>query len=457
MPRSGFFQDLLGSVFERSSVLRSINDNRPIDELCDALLSNRGEVSARKIGTALLERYEKLDTEQKAAFFTYLNDNLDVDVEAVKAAADAYATDPSPANLEALMKTSEPQRQELLRRLNQGSDATGRIVNMRKDLLGMLRQNPALRRTDLDFDHLLASWFNRGFLVLRRISWETPANILEKIIEYEAVHAINDWADLRGRLEPEDRRCFAFFHPSMPGEPLVFVEVALSKGIPDSIQSVLSQTRPSLAGEDANTAVFYSISNCQAGLRGISFGNSLIKQVVDDLSVALPNLKTFVTLSPVPGFSKWVNGEVAEHPDHPAQTLLDTESNPELAEQFAAYYLARAKRGDALPIDPVARFHLGNGAQLHAILSEADTSEKGLQQSFGVMVNYMYRLGRVEANHQAFAESATIAQSSAVTSLAQKAEKLISQAAPASVPAPVVAPISEPDDEAKPTSQSANG
>lgn len=449
MPRSGFFQDLLGSVFERSNVLRSINDNRPIDELCDALLSNRGEVSARKIGTALLERYEKLDADQKTAFFTYLNDNLDVDVDAVKAAAEAYGIESSPANLETLMNVSEPKRQELLRRLNQGSDATSRIVSMRKDLLALLRENPALRRTDLDFDHLFASWFNRGFLVLRRISWDTPANILEKIIEYEAVHAINDWDDLRGRMEPEDRRCFAFFHPSMPGEPLVFVEVALSKGIPESIQSVLSQARPSVAGEDANTAVFYSISNCQAGLRGISFGNSLIKQVVDDLSVALPNLKTFVTLSPVPGFSKWLEQEIAENPDHPGQNLFNPEPDRDLAEQLAAYYLSRAKRGDSLPVDPVARFHLGNGAQLHAVLSEADTSEKGRQQSCGIMVNYMYRLSRVETNHQAFAESAIVAQSSAVTSLAQKAEKMIVQATPV--------PSATPEDEFKQASLSANG
>ncbi len=449
MRRSSIFQDLLGSVFERGNVLRSINDNRPINELCDALLSNRGEVSARKIGTALLARYEKLEADQKADFFSHLNDNLDVDVDAVKAAAEAYGIDPSPANLETLMKVSEPKRQELLRRLNQGSDATSRIVSMRKDLLGMLREHPALRRTDLDFDHLLASWFNRGFLVLRQISWATPANILEKIIQYEAVHAINDWDDLRGRIEPEDRRCFAFFHPSMPDEPLVFVEVALSKGIPDSIQSVLSQSRPFLEGEDANTAVFYSISNCQEGLRGISFGNSLIKQVVDDLSVALPNLKTFVTLSPAPGFSKWVKNEVAENPNHPGKNLLNPEADSELTEQLAAYYLSRAKRSDALPIDPVARFHLGNGAALHAILSKADTSEKGERQSFGVMVNYIYRLGRVETNHQAFAESATVAQSSTVTSLAQKAEKLIVQANPA--------PAATTDDESKPTSQSASG
>lgn len=432
MPRSGFFQDLLGSVFERRNTLRSINDNRPIDELCAALLSNRGEVSASKIGTALLARYERLDADQKAAFFAHLNDNLDVDVPTIEAAARTYGQDQSPHSLRALLRASEPKRQELLRRLNQSSDATGRIVSMRKDLLALLRDKPVLRRSDLDFEHLLSSWFNRGFLVLRQISWHTPANILEKIIEYEAVHAINDWSDLRGRLEPEDRRCFAFFHPSMPDEPLVFVEVALTRGIPDSIQSVLSQTRPSLSGEDANTAVFYSISNCQTGLRGISFGNSLIKQVVDDLSVALPNLKTFVTLSPVPGFAKWLKQATADNPDHPGRHLFDPKSDQELAEQLTAYYLTRVKRDDGSPIDPVARFHLGNGAQLHAILAAADQSPKGKQQSLGVMVNYLYRLGRVEANHQAFAENGTVALSSSVSGLAQKAEKLIAQSEPAS-------------------------
>ena len=433
MPRSGFFQDLLGSVFERSKVLRSINDNRPIDELCAALLSNRGEVSARKIGTALLARYERLDADQKAAFFTYLNDNLDVDVTIIQAAAQAYGEDQSPANLQTLLRAAEPKRQVLLRRLNQVSDATGRIVNMRRDLLAMLRDKPVLRRSDLDFEHLLSSWFNRGFLVLRQISWETPANILEKIIEYEAVHAINDWSDLRGRLEPEDRRCFAFFHPSMADEPLVFVEVALTKGIPDSIQSVLSKTRPAQPGEDANTAVFYSISNCQAGLRGISFGNSLIKQVVDDLSVELPNLKTFVTLSPVPGFAKWLKQATLDNPDHPGRQLFGPKPDQELAEQLAAYYLAKVKRDDASPVDPVARFHLGNGAQLHAILASADQSPKGKQQSLGVMVNYLYRLSRVEANHQAFAENATVALSSSVSGLAQKGEKLIAQSEPVSL------------------------
>lgn len=429
MARSNFLADLLGSVFERRDIIGVDDDKRPIEELCAALLSTRGEVSARKIGTALLSRYEQLEMDRRAAFFRHLNDALDVDANKVEEAAKNYSAEPSPANLEALLNLSEPKRQELLRRLNQGSDATGRLVAMREDLLALLGREPALRRTDLDFEHLFMSWFNRGFLVLRHISWETPANILEKIIEYEAVHAINDWEDLRGRLEPGDRRCFAFFHPAMPDEPLVFVEVALTRGIPDSIQSVLSQDRPSLRGEDANTAVFYSISNCQAGLRGISFGNSLIKQVVDDLSAALPNLKTFVTLSPVPGFAKWLARQVAENPDHPGAALLGAEpGDGELATQLASYYLVHTKREDGLPLDPVARFHLGNGAELHAAHGAADMSDNGKRQSLGVMVNYLYRLPRVEANHQAFAEEANVAKSSSISSLAQKAERLIAQA-----------------------------
>lgn len=428
MPRSNFLQDLLGSVFDRNNVMRSSDDKRPINELCAALLSNRGEVSAKTIGTALLSRYEGLETEDKVSFFKHLTDELDVDADAIANAADAYGADRSPENLEKLLAISEPKRQELLRRLNQGSDATGRIVSMRKDLLNHLRTEPTLRRADLDFQHLLSSWFNRGFLVLRRISWETPANILEKIIEYEAVHAINDWTELRARLEPQDRRCFAFFHPSMPDEPLVFVEVALTKGIPNSIQSVLSQERPSLSGETADTAVFYSISNCQEGLRGISFGNSLIKQVAADLSTALPSLKTFVTLSPVPSFAKWADGEVKENASHPAQELrIETTTKNELAEQLTSFYLSKIKRSDGLPMDPVARFHLGNGAELHAVHAKADLSENGRKQSYGVMVNYLYRLNKVEANHQEFAEDGTIAHSSAIASSAQKAEKLIAQ------------------------------
>ncbi|MBZ0124470.1 MAG: malonyl-CoA decarboxylase, partial [Roseovarius sp.] len=271
----------------------------------------------------------------------------------------------------------------------------------------------ALMALDLDFRHLFASWFNRGFLVLRPISWESPAHILEKIIAYEAVHAIGSWEDLRRRVEPADRRCFAFFHPAMPDEPLIFVEVALTRGTPGSVQALLAGDREVLDDEKADTAVFYSISNCQAGLASISFGNSLIKQVAADLSLELPGLRTFVTLSPIPGFTAWLKAEELVHdPGDDTQMRM-----------LAAFYLLRAKRGNGQPLDPVARFHLDNGASVHQVHARADTSPNGLKQSQGVMVNYLYDLARVTQNHERFAASSQIAASSEVRALAAAAEK----------------------------------
>jgi malonyl-CoA decarboxylase len=316
------------------------------------------------------------------------------------------------------MNASEPDRQELIRRLNRLPGATEDLVRMRADLLRLGRKDPELKALDLDFQHLFQSWFNRGFLVLRPISWESPAHILEKIIAYEAVHAIDSWDDLRRRLEPADRRCFAFFHPSMPDEPLIFVEVALTKGIPNSVQALLREDREALAEEEADTAVFYSISNCQAGLASISFGNSLIKQVVSDLSTELTTLKTFVTLSPIPGLTRWL-----EEAD---QDIAIDDSDPEQVRALAAYYLLHAKRSNGLPYDPVARFHLGNGAMVHAVHAEADISHKGQSQSLGTMVNYLYDLKSVSQNHEAFASQAEVISSSDVKSLASNAAKATS-------------------------------
>jgi malonyl-CoA decarboxylase len=276
---------------------------------------------------------------------------------------------------------------------------------MRKDLLSFVKESPELAPVAIDLKHLFTSWFNRGFLVLRPISWSSPAEILEKIIEYEAVHAINSWEDLRARLQPEDRRCFAFFHPAMPDEPLIFVEVALTKGIPNSIQGLLEANREPISPEDSDTAVFYSISNCQEGLAGISFGNSLIKQVVADLSLAVPSLTTFVTLSPIPKLKRWLaKGIVPMNVKHTDQAL-------------AAYYLLNAKGTDGRPYDPVARFHLGNGAMLHAVHSDADNSSNGLKQSSGVMVNYRYDLNKIPQNHESFLSENKIAVSPEVRAL----------------------------------------
>jgi malonyl-CoA decarboxylase len=300
---------------------------------------------------------------------------------------------------------------------------------LREDLLAHLRENPRLKPVDADFVHLFTSWFNRGFLVLKRIDWTTPANILEKIIRYEAVHAIRDWDDLRSRVEPSDRRCYGFFHPQLVDEPLIFVEVALTREIPDSVGKLLNIGRIPIAADEATTAVFYSISNTQAGLSGVTFGSFLIKQVVEDLKSELPNLKTFVTLSPAPGFAAWLERERDEvsarlEREEDALGLLgepgwyrdaDTAERvrPALLAAAAHYYL-KAKTPAGLPLDPVARFHLGNGARLERLNFLGDESETGIRQSYGLMVNYLYARDRIEANHEAYAENGVVAAAPSV-------------------------------------------
>ena len=284
----------------------------------------------------------------------------------------------------------------------------------------------------MDFQHLFGSWFNRGFLVPRRIHWQSPANILEKIIKYEAVHAIDDWDDLRRRVEPADRRCYAFFHPAMPDDPLIFVEVALVKGVPNSVQSILAENREILSPENADTAVFYSISNCQAGLRGVSFGNSLIKQVVEDLQAEVKSITTFVTLSPIPGFNSWLQRRLAEQPEasETAEALdlavetgeLGTlEEQPQWLRRQAARYLIEEKGRSGMPLDPVARFHLNNGAMVHDVHAGADLSVNGVRQSCGLMVNYLYDLRKIAQFHEKFAEDHTVFASREVRTLADAA------------------------------------
>ena len=431
MKTASFIQDIIASVLDRSFSIGSGQDGRPIEELCSELLSRRGETSSNKIGSAILNKYAKFDDEEKLSFFKFLTESLDLNAQDVERYARAYQEEATTQTLQLLIKAAEPPRQELLRRLNHVPGATAALVSMRRDLLALLRQHSSLKRTDIDFSHLLMSWFNRGFLVMRPISWETPANILAKIIQYEAVHAINDWDDLRRRLQPGDRRCFAFFHPSMSDEPLVFLEVALCKGIPTSVQEVLSEDRSTLSPNQVDTAVFYSISNCQKGLQGISFGNSLIKQVVRDLSQEMPDLKTFITLSPIPGLSEWVRKAGDELPEFLTDNLTDAQAaaieNEDLSgieietnnlKALAARYLVHAKRGDGLPLDPVARFHLGNGASVYDVHAMADTSTNGLNQSFGTMVNYHYDIQKVEKYHEDFARDGTVNASKAIQSKA---------------------------------------
>ncbi len=409
-----FLADLLSTVFERRyrGATEPDRSGRSINELSQDLLGSSGEVSGMALARHILDRYAGLDDDAKRGFFGFLTDEMGIDPVAVRAALQAYENHPTKTTYRAFLAASEARRQELARRLNQVPGATAQLVEMRRDLLRLVRDAPDLAVVDLDFRHLFASWFNRGFLVLRPISWESPADILEKIIAYEAVHAIDSWDDLRRRVQPSDRRCFAFFHPSMPNEPLIFVEVALTRGIPGSVQGLLADERSAIAAEDADTAVFYSISNCQDGLAGISFGNSLIKQVVSDLSRELPDLRKFVTLSPIPGLTRWMSeAGVQPHDD-----------SDDARRQIAAYYLLNAKRPDGTPYDPVARFHLGNGALVHAVHAHADVSANGIAQSGGTMVNYLYDLSLISQNHERYASAQVVAASPDVTTLAQAAQ-----------------------------------
>ena len=409
-----FFSDILTSLFERAPLLRgAMTDyDKPIEVLCRDLLSSRGEVSGMSLAQLVLDRYSGFDDEQKLTLFTLMANEMDVACGDAAAALKTYESAPTAVNYAALTKLVEPARLQLIRRLNQTQDATTQLVAMRHDLLRLLDQQPDLAKLDIDFKNLFTTWFNRGFLVLRPINWFSPAHILEKIISYESVHAIQSWDDLRRRLEPDDRRCFAFFHPAMPDEPLIFVEVALTRGTPNSIQSILSETHRSLAAANADTATFYSISNCQAGLAGISFGNSLIKTVVQYLLRDLPQIKTFVTLSPIPGFVKWLR----------ENNQCDEISDPKTLLPLVAHYLLLAKHRSGQPHDPVARFHLNNGALVEAVHADADISANGLAQSCGVMVNYRYDLNKISANHEAYANKQSVVASKAVKSLAEQVQ-----------------------------------
>lgn len=415
--------ELLTSVFQRYAKgdPAAAQTDRTMSVLVAGMLSQCSEINGMVTAREILDRFSVMRDDEKRVFFGYLADALDVDADAMAKAVAAFGNRPDVESYGALQIAAEPPRQELVRRLNQSPGATQALVGMRADLLRLVRRDDPVARIDLDFRHLFASWFNRGFLVLRPVNWDSSARLLEKIIAYEAVHQIRSWDDLRRRIQPEDRRCFGFFHPSMPEEPLIFVEVALTTGTPGNIQALLAEDRAPVAAQDANTAVFYSISNCQAGLAGVSFGNFLIKQVTADLAAELPNLKTFLTLSPVPKLGAWIR-----------QNGLRDARGEELR-QAAAAYLIGSKLPCGLPSDPVARFHLSNGAELHAIHLDADLSEKGREQSFGVMVNYLYDRARIAVNHERFANNGTVAAAPTVVALAEKAqpkEICVAQSAP---------------------------
>ena len=448
---TSFFGELLQTISERGRALLA-RDRRgapsarseSLVELCEDLLSGRGEASGVALAREILGRYAELTTGPRIAFFEALAERFGTDPARIERAVAAWQANPSDLTAAEIHAASEPRRQELFRQLNLAPGGTAALVRMREQLMDSLdHRQEDLAAVDADFVHLFSSWFNRGFLVLRRIDWSTPAIVLEKIIRYEAVHEIRGWDDLRRRIDPPDRRCFAFFHPALVDEPLIFVEVAVERDIPGAIAPILASGRQQFVEPDkSRIAVFYSISNCQRGLTGVSFGNFLIKQVVEEICRELPKLTTFVTLSPVPGFARWLAGE-SKNENSPAISASDRITfellerphwwtDPEIFTKLeeplmraAGWYFLRARSKRGTPVDPVARFHLGNGARLERINWLADTSDRAIAQAYGLMVNYLYDLDDIEKNHEAYAEGRTVVASSAVQRLLRPPLELV--------------------------------
>jgi malonyl-CoA decarboxylase len=444
-----FFSELLQTISERGRALLARSRrveasarSESLVELCEDLLSSRGEASGVARAREILSRYGELTTGPRIAFFEALGERFGPDPARMQTAIAAWRERPADATAAEVHAASEPLRQELFRRLNLAPGGTAALVRMREQLMDVLDHRDDLTAVDEDFVHLFSSWFNRGFLVLRRIDWSTPAIVLDKIIRYEAVHEISDWDDLRRRIEPPDRHCYAFFHPALVDEPLIFVEVALTRDIPDAIAPILSPGREVMEADKMRTAVFYSISNCQRGLAGVSFGNFLIKQVVEEICREMPKLSTFVTLSPVTNFAAWLKHERAlensaalNDADKALFAALDDPNwwrDEDAAARLqdplmraAAWYFLRARSERGQPVDAVARFHLGNGARLERINWLADTSDKAIAQAHGLMVNYLYELDDIEKNHEAYAEGPTVVAANAVQRLLRPPLELV--------------------------------
>ena len=384
-----------------------------IESLCQRLLTLRGETGAILVADEIIERLATLTDDDLLGFFEFLLTEMQPNQSKLDDAAQKYLADPNPDTISQLAKASDAQFMSLFRMISTSPRGPHGLVKLRQSLVKLLGKNPHLQPIDQGLVHLFRSWFNRGFLKLEKIDWTTPAHILEKLISYEAVHEIKGWPDLRRRLN-EDRRCYAFFHPALKDEPLIFVEVALVNTISDNIQTLLNQG-PETATAQLNTAIFYSISNCQMGLKGISLGNYLIKQVVRNLSIEFPELKQFATLSPVPGFRKWFDA------NQPSESTIN-EPDQALLLEGCAHYLINEKR-NTFPLDPVARFHLGNGATLARINWNGDESDRAQHQSYGLMVNYLYDMSKVEKNHEAFLNNGTISATASIQKLAAAYEK----------------------------------
>ena len=428
-------QNFLNSVIQRLGIGRSSKkslNSEYLISLCHQLVSKNGEATLFSLAKSILEDFDALSDEQKKIFFIDLLKQFSIDRPSLKKALkDLDFSDEG--QLRKLHKLIEPKSQELLRRLNQAPNGTSSILKMRESLLDCIKDFPELKSLDFDFVHLFKSWFNRGFLRLERIDWSTSANVLEKIMEYEAVHDISDWQDLQNRVAAADRRLYAFFHPALPDEPLIFIEVALMNEVPDSIMPILDTTVKPIDPYKANTAVFYSISNCQIALKGVSFGSFLIKQVVSEIQQEFKEIKQFVTLSPVPGLRKWANKmNSLKDTDFPGYITEDIshccekeEINQLALSRLTYYYLTQVKTKNGDAINPVAHFHLGNGAIIFKIHTQANNNDSAIDDSWGVMVNYLYDLDLVDKNHEEYANQMPVAVSPKLTKSIQTKKKNI--------------------------------
>ena len=414
------FQNILSSVMKGTRRLNRLGSrsfgtlHKDINKATESVMSTTGEVSTQVYAEHLLNLIEDLDDKRLSTFLKNLLSKYDIDTKILLKNAKNYSSEKNEKNYQEISNSSEPRWIELFRRLNSTPNGTYRLVKMRERIRSL--NNEDFKILDYGLLRLFKYWFNPSFLVLERIDWETPANILEKIIQYEAVHEINSWKDLRARLAPKDRQCFAFFHPLIPNDPLIFVEVALCSGAPKSIQKIIKIDRQEIDIEEANTAIFYSISNCHNGLLGISFGNFLIKEVAKNLKRELPELNQFLTLSPLPGFMKWME----EYAPITFERCSEKNCSDDELMKKAIKYLTESDRKDGMPNDPVGRFHIGNGASLERVNLDADLSEKGLLQSYGVMANYLYDLDVVEENHEIFYKNKVVPVSSEIKSKKKK-------------------------------------
>ena len=421
------FEGIFSKLFENKyisprNIFSDFKTKDSINGLLDKIINCKGEASALAYSETLMTKIENLNDKELLDFFLILSQDYDFDNQELLKSVSNYANDNSNQNYTSMTSKFNSKRMEIFKNLNSIERGTIRLVNIRERLLNLIKENIELKKVDIDLSNLFKNWFNRGFLVTHPITWDTSAKILEKIIKYEAVHEISSWLDLRNRLKPEDRRCYSFFHPTMEDEPLIFVEVALTSEVPSKIDDILDLNRAKTNPKKFKTAVFYSISNCQKGLKGISFGNFLLKQVVMDLKKEFPSLETFVTLSPVPGFNKWLKQNNPNLHDKIINKDSILSFEKEILNSSIEYFF-EAKHKDGLPLDPVQRFHLSNGASLDKIHFMGNPSNKGIANSLGLMVNYKYQMDNLEKNHEQYFSRETISSSKSLLSKFNKVKK----------------------------------